>query len=83
VVSRSLTTDEMDTFIIDVSTTRTNIAIASSVASRRLSGGASVVLVTTHLTLLLASLDPSGPSATDTLADADGQTRSNVPSKRS
>src|SRR4051794_3952634 len=33
VVSRSLTTAEIDTFIKDVSTTRTNIAIASSTAS--------------------------------------------------
>src|SRR4051812_39217737 len=34
VVSRSLTTDEIDTFISEVSTTRTNIAIASSRPSR-------------------------------------------------
>src|SRR3954468_11662344 len=34
VVSRSSTTDEIDTFISDVSTTRTNIAIDSSTASR-------------------------------------------------
>ena len=33
VVSRSSTTDEIDTFISDVSTTRTNIAIASRIAS--------------------------------------------------
>jgi hypothetical protein len=32
--SRSCTTAEMDTFISDVSTTRTNIAIASSTARR-------------------------------------------------
>src|SRR4051812_22388670 len=36
VVSRSSTTLEIDTFISDVSTTRTNIAIASSRARRRL-----------------------------------------------
>ena len=35
VVPRSLTTAEIDTFIIDVSTTSTNIAIASSRASSR------------------------------------------------
>src|SRR4051794_10204722 len=34
VVSRSRTTDEMETFISDVSTTSTNIAIASRMASR-------------------------------------------------
>src|SRR6478609_506797 len=33
VVSRSLTTAEIDTFMIDVSTTNTNIAIASKIAS--------------------------------------------------
>jgi hypothetical protein len=35
VVCRSRTTDAMDTFITEVSTTRTNIAIASKMASRR------------------------------------------------
>ena len=34
VVFRSLTTAEIDTFITDVSTTRTNIAIESRTASR-------------------------------------------------
>src|SRR5690242_18099089 len=34
VVPRSFTTAEIDTFMIDVSTTRTNIAIASRIASR-------------------------------------------------
>ena len=34
VVSRSLTTAEIDTFIIEVSMTRTNIAIASMIARR-------------------------------------------------
>src|SRR3954464_7793 len=34
VVSRSRTTDEIETFISDVSTTSTNIAIASRMASR-------------------------------------------------
>src|SRR3954453_15015028 len=34
VVSRSRTTAEIDTFISDVSTTRTNIAMASRIASR-------------------------------------------------
>jgi hypothetical protein len=34
VVSRSRTTAEIETFISEVSTTRTNIAIASSTASR-------------------------------------------------
>ena len=36
VVSRSLTTDEMETFIRDVSTTSTNIAAASRIANREL-----------------------------------------------
>ena len=36
VVSRSAMTAEIDTFISDVSTTRTNIAIASRTISRRL-----------------------------------------------
>ena len=39
VVSRSSTTDEIDTFISDVSTTSTNIAIASRSASREGMGG--------------------------------------------
>ena len=38
VVSRSSTTFEIDTFISEVSTTSTNIAIASNTASRRLPG---------------------------------------------
>jgi hypothetical protein len=41
VVPKSCTTDEIETFMIDVSTTSTNIAIASRIASRRLA--ASVV----------------------------------------
>jgi len=36
VVSRSLTTEEMETFISDVSTTSTNIAAASRIANREL-----------------------------------------------
>src|SRR4051794_25152590 len=39
VVSRSSTTAEIDTFINDVSTTRTNIAIDSRMASRMFNGG--------------------------------------------
>src|SRR4029453_8847619 len=38
VVPRSRTTEEIDTFMIDVSTTSTNIAIASKMASRRFMG---------------------------------------------
>ncbi len=38
VVPRSRTTAEMETFIMDVSTTRTNMAMASKMASRRLNG---------------------------------------------
>jgi hypothetical protein len=38
VVSRSRTTDEIDTFMIEVSTTSTNIAIASKTASVRFMG---------------------------------------------
>src|SRR5262245_55439680 len=41
VASRSRTTAEMETFISDVSTTRTNMAIASRIARRRLKTGAS------------------------------------------
>src|SRR5215212_4160186 len=43
VVSRSLTTAEIETFISDVSTTSTNIAIASRRASREIPTIASVV----------------------------------------
>ena len=53
VVSRSWTTAEIDTFISDVSTTSTNIAIDSRIASRLLPGpaaaGASATVVTTRL----------------------------------
>ena len=42
VVSRSLTTAEIDTFITDVSTTSTNIAIDSRTASRVLLAAPSV-----------------------------------------
>ena len=45
VVSRSSTTAEIETFISDVSTTSTNIAIASRMASRGLPAVASAVLV--------------------------------------
>lgn len=38
VVSRSFTTAAIDTFINEVSTTSTNIAIASRIANRRFSG---------------------------------------------
>ena len=38
VVSRSVTTAEIDTFIKDVSTTRTNMAAASRIIRRRLPG---------------------------------------------
>ena len=38
VVSRSCTTAAIDTFINEVSTTSTNIAIASRIANRRFSG---------------------------------------------
>jgi hypothetical protein len=44
VVSRSRTTAEMDTFMIDVSTTSTNIAMASKIASGRFIGDSSVTL---------------------------------------
>ena len=43
VVSRSVMTAEIDTFISDVSTTRTNIAAASSSISRRLTCCAGLV----------------------------------------
>ncbi len=48
VVSRSLTTAEIETFISDVSTTSTNIAIARRIASLELpepAAGASAVVV--------------------------------------
>jgi hypothetical protein len=48
VVSRSRTTDEIDTFISEVSTTSTNIAMASRSASRRsgpVAGSGPAVLV--------------------------------------
>src|SRR5215218_6766409 len=51
VVSRSSTTAEIDTFMIEVSTTRTNIAIASSSARRALNavvGSASVLMRAPH-----------------------------------
>ena len=41
VVPRSLTTAEIDTFMIDVSTTSTNIAMASKMASRGFSAASS------------------------------------------
>src|SRR4051794_36904448 len=53
VVPRSLTTAEIDTFISDVSTTSTNIAIARSRASRPLNG-----------TVLVASASMAHPSMT-------------------
>src|SRR5947209_18833772 len=43
VVWRSSTTAAIDTFISEVSTTRTNIAIDSSTASRRFNAGAGAV----------------------------------------
>src|SRR5215469_10389639 len=45
VVCRSCTTAAIDTFITDVSTTRTNIAIASRIASLRFPADSSVALV--------------------------------------
>src|SRR4051794_599754 len=56
VVSRSWTTAEIETFIRDVSTTRTNIAAASSRANRELGGACSG-------TGMLASLVTGPPSA--------------------
>src|SRR5215213_7556061 len=52
VVPRSLTTAEIDTFIIDVSITSTNIAIANKTASRELPVASSGMLV-----LTVASID--------------------------
>ena len=49
VVSRSLTTAEIDTFISDVSTTSTNIAIASSSDRRGLATPSSGALVAASL----------------------------------
>ncbi len=45
VVPRSCTTAEIDTFISDVSTTRTNIAAASRIMSRVLPAAAGVAVV--------------------------------------
>jgi hypothetical protein len=44
VVWRSRTTDEIDTFMIEVSTTSTNIAIANKTASGRFIGDSSMAL---------------------------------------
>src|SRR6188474_1280106 len=54
VASRSLTTDEIDTFISDVSTTSTNIAIDSRIGSRllRASVGGEVVLVSAIVVII-------------------------------
>ncbi len=54
VVSRSSMTAEMDTFMSDVSTTRTNMAIASSTIRRRLPSGAAACS---------GSVTPSPPGA--------------------
>ena len=47
VVPRSLTTSAIDTFISEVSTTRTNIAIARRIASRWFIGAGSIGVDTT------------------------------------
>src|SRR4029078_12316463 len=54
VASRSLTTDEIDTFISDVSTTRNKIAIDSRIGSRllRASVGGEVVLVSAMVAII-------------------------------
>ena len=49
VVSRSRTTAEIDTFMIDVSTTSTNIAIASKIASGRFMRDSPVLLTRSSL----------------------------------
>src|SRR6185437_6253484 len=66
VVPRSLTTAEIDTFISDVSTTSTNIAMASSSARRRVApvnscsgAGAAVVIVPPRGNALRRA--PTGP----------------------
>src|SRR5215203_5696646 len=70
VVSRSRTTEEIDTFMIDVSTTSTNIAIASKTARRMLMGDLSEAGTTspsgTSLTLTCAAIGlPVFPLAAD------------------
>jgi hypothetical protein len=55
VVFKSLITAEIDTFISDVSTTRTNIAMANRTIKRRLAAGAGVVPVGESLITLQKS----------------------------
>ena len=64
VVSRSWTTAEIDTFISDVSTTSTNIAIASRMASRRSVAAASGMLGLDSVTAR-SSLPGAGFGAVD------------------
>src|SRR3954468_8991892 len=63
VVPRSSTTAEIDTFISDVSTTRTNIAIARSSASRPLNG--TVPLVSASMAQPSTTGRPCGPPVRD------------------
>src|SRR3954454_18894882 len=66
VVSRSVMTAEIDTFIKDVSKTRTNIAIARRIISRRLPFG---VLTSPGpvLTIISRSLRTARPARRDTI----------------
>ena len=65
VVSRSSTTAEIDTFIIDVSTTSTNIAMASKMASRGLPAASVGALA-----LTVASMESSPDTLPGFAADA-------------
>src|SRR5947208_12264053 len=74
VVWRSLTTAEIDTFISDVSTTRTNIAIASSTPSRRgLDASSGTLLVVAASGTLRRMSRCSGAPASSRQGDAGGR----------
>ena len=68
VVSRSWTTAAIDTFISEVSTTSTNIAIASRMASRRFSGAGAALWSGSSLTW-------THRPGTDATARSEGSTR--------
>ena len=71
VVPRSLTTAEIDTFIIDVSITSTNIAIANKTASRGLPAASSGMLVLTVASIGCPLSTLSGRIESDPCFDGD------------
>ena len=64
VVPRSWTTAEIDTFMIDVSTTRTNIAIASRIARRP-----SVLVDSCGLSATTSAMHPPAPASRASSSD--------------